>query len=59
MLPVNYATCFKAATELTFNHSKSTIETLEKSCEICSVLTIRTPFVDFEQMLAGYSQKHL
>ena len=35
------------------------IETLEKRCEICSVLTIKTSFVNFEQMLAGYSLKHL
>ena len=64
MLSVNFAMCFKAATQLTFNYSKSTIETIEEKCEICSVLTIKTPFssvtiVEFEQMLAGYSQKLL
>ena len=30
-------------TQLTFTCSNSTIETLEKSCEICSKLTIKTP----------------
>ena len=30
-------------TQVTFTFSKSTIETLEKKCEICSKLTIKTP----------------
>ena len=29
--------------QLTFTYSKPTVETLEKSCEVCSKLTIKTP----------------
>ena len=33
----------KISSQLTFTCSKSTIETLEERCEICSKLKIRTP----------------
>ena len=33
----------KIDNQLTFARSKSTMETLEKRCEICSKLTIKTP----------------
>ena len=50
--------CTLDYTQLTFTCSKSVIETLEKSCEICSKLTIKTPerrIVNFEHISQLFS----
>ena len=54
----------ESLTHLTFTYLKSTIETLEEICKLCSKLTIETPFTlfcsvsvaNFEQVNVGWEE---